>query len=172
MILYHFPDSCTEEFKEKYRGIPWSNDKENFARWCRGETGYELVDAGMRELNKTGFMHNRVRMVTASFLVKHLLIDWRLGERYFAQKLVDFDLASNVGNWQWAAGTGCDAAPYFRIFNPITQAEKFDKERRYIKHWIPEVDSKNYPKKMIDHKFARQRCLDVYKEALRQAEVL
>ena len=166
MILCHFPESSHQEFKLKYSQIKWRNNEVDFEAWCQGKTGYELVDAGMRELNETGFMHNRVRMVVASFLVKHLLIDWRWGERYFAEKLLDYDLSANAGNWQWAAGTGCDAAPYFRVFNPYTQAEKFDKNREYIKRWVPEVDTLLYPEEMVDHKMARERALRVYKEGL------
>ena len=166
MILCHFPASVNHPFKEKYSRIKWRNNEKEFALWCAGKTGYELVDAGMRELNETGFMHNRVRMVVASFLVKHLLIDWRWGERYFAEKLLDYDLSANAGNWQWAAGTGCDAAPYFRVFNPYTQAEKFDKKRVYIKRWVPEVDTPLYPQPMVEHKEARERALRTYKECL------
>lgn len=167
MILYHFPKSVNKEFREKYSEVKWRHHEEDFKNWCIGKTGYPIVDAGMRELNATGFMHNRVRMVTASFLVKHLLIDWRWGERYFAKKLLDFDLSANVGNWQWAAGTGCDAAPYFRIFNPYTQTEKFDKNHEYIKKWVPEYQSPDYPKPIIDHKEARERALRVYKEGIK-----
>ena len=166
MILFHFPHSANQAFKPQYDLIEWRNNEEEFQRWCEGNTGYPIVDAGMRELNQTGHMHNRVRMVVASFLTKHLLIDWRWGERYFAVKLLDFDLASNVGGWQWAAGSGCDAAPYFRIFNPASQTEKFDKELRYIRHWVPELGTPKYPEPMVDHKFARERCLSVYKSAL------
>lgn len=166
MILYHFPKSVSKEFREKYSGVQWRYDEEDFKKWCFGQTGYPIVDAGMRELNATGFMHNRVRMITASFLVKHLMIDWRWGERYFAKKLLDFDLSANVGNWQWAAGTGCDAAPYFRIFNPYTQTEKFDKSRDYIKKWVPEYESTEYPNPIIDHKVARERALKTYKEGI------
>jgi len=162
MILYHFPRVVDQPFKSKYAQIPWRNDPEEFGRWCTGQTGYPLVDAGMRELNATGFMHNRVRMVTASFLTRHLLIDWRWGERYFAEKLLDYELSSNNGNWQWAAGCGCDAAPYFRIFNPKIQQQKFDPENIYIKKWIPEIDSGSYPKPIVDHSFARQRALTAY----------
>ena len=169
MILYHFPKSVNHEFRDKYSGIKWRHDEEDFKKWCFGKTGYPIVDAGMRELNATGFMHNRVRMITASFLVKHLLIDWRRGERYFAKKLLDFDLSANVGNWQWAAGTGCDAAPYFRIFNPYTQTEKFDKEHKYIKKWLPEYKSPEYPGPMVEHKEARERALRVYKEGISPA---
>lgn len=167
MILYHFPYVQNRSFRAKYDGIDWRNDEKEFARWCSGETGYPLVDAGMRELNQTGFMHNRVRMVTASFLTKHLLIDWRRGERYFAEKLLDYDLSANNGNWQWAAGTGCDAAPYFRVFNPVAQQEKFDPEMTYIKKWLPEYGISSYPEPMVEHKFARQRAIDVYARALK-----
>jgi deoxyribodipyrimidine photo-lyase len=167
MILYHFPAVVTTSFKTKYDDIPWLNNSEDFERWCLGQTGYPIVDAGMRQLNKTGFMHNRARMITASFLAKHLLIDWRWGEAYFAKKLLDYELASNNGGWQWSAGSGTDAQPYFRIFNPYAQARKFDPEQSYIKRWIPEYNSKNYPKPIIDHTFARQRAIDTYKKALR-----
>lgn len=165
-ILWHFPKTVNHAFKPKYDRISWRNHEEEFEKWKRGQTGYPLVDAGMRELNTTGFMHNRVRMLVASFLCKHLLIDWRWGEAYFAEKLLDFELSSNVGNWQWAAGSGVDAAPYFRIFNPTTQIEKFDKQKSYINQWIPELQELTYPEKIVDHKFARERCLKVYKEAL------
>jgi deoxyribodipyrimidine photo-lyase len=166
MIIYHFPDTVDHAFKPAYDFIEWNNNEKEFQLWCEGKTGYPLVDAGMRELNETGFMHNRVRMVVASFLTKHLLIDWRWGERYFAEKLLDFDLASNVGGWQWAAGSGCDAAPYFRIFNPTSQMEKFDKQNEYIKKWIPEFNTIEYTLPIVDHTFARNRCLEKYKEAL------
>jgi deoxyribodipyrimidine photo-lyase len=166
MIIFHFPHSATSAFKPQYDRITWRNDETEFQKWCQGKTGYPIVDAGMRELNSTGHMHNRVRMVVASFLTKHLLIDWRWGERYFAQKLLDFELASNVGGWQWAAGSGCDAAPYFRIFNPYSQTEKFDKEEKYIRQWVPEYQTSAYPKPIVDHAFARDRCLKTYKEAL------
>lgn len=166
MIIYHFPDTVDHAFKPAYDFIEWNNNEEEFHSWCEGRTGYPLVDAGMRELNKTGFMHNRVRMVVASFLTKHLLIDWRWGERYFAEKLLDFDLASNVGGWQWAAGSGCDAAPYFRIFNPTSQMEKFDKQNEYIKKWVPEFNTSEYALPIVEHTFARNRCLEKYKEAL------
>jgi deoxyribodipyrimidine photo-lyase len=153
-------------FRAKYDGIQWRNNKEEFERWCQGKTGYPMVDAGMRQLNETGYMHNRVRMVTASFLCKHLLIDWRWGEAYFAQKLLDYELSSNNGNWQWAAGTGCDASPYFRVFNPITQLDKFDKERHYVKRWIKDLDKASYPDPIVEHKSARLRAIERYKEGL------
>ncbi len=165
-ILWHFPYSATKSFRPKYDHIKWRNNEEEFNLWCEGKTGYPMVDAGIRELNATGFMHNRVRMVTASFLCKHLLIDWRWGEAYFALKLHDYEQSSNVGNWQWAAGSGVDAAPYFRIFNPTEQAKKFDKSGIYIKKWIPELETFDYPSPIVDHKMARERCLKVYKEAL------
>ncbi len=165
-ILWHFPRTTKEAFKKKYDRIPWRNDEEEFEKWKTGQTGYALVDAGMRQLNATGYMHNRVRMLVASFLCKHLLIDWRWGEAYFAEKLLDYELSSNVGNWQWAAGSGVDAAPYFRIFNPMTQIDKFDKDRNYINQWVPEADTEDYVEKMVDHKKARERCLDTYKSAL------
>lgn len=165
MILYHFPHVVDQSFKPKYDRIPWRNDEDDFERWCRGETGYPIVDAGMRQLNATGWMHNRVRMIVASFLIKHLLIDWRWGEAYFAEKLLDYELASNNGNWQWAAGSGCDAAPYFRIFNPWTQAKKFDPKEEYVIRWIKEYPD-NYPVPIVDHEFARKRALEVYKKAL------
>jgi deoxyribodipyrimidine photo-lyase len=167
MILWNFPQvGKGQAFKPEYDRIEWRNDAEAFERWCQGQTGYPIVDAGMRELNATGFMHNRVRMIVASFLTKHLLLDWRLGEAYFAEKLLDFDLAANNGGWQWAAGSGCDAAPYFRVFNPRLQTEKFDKDLRYIRHWVPELDSFNYPRPMVDHDFARKRALEVYGKGL------
>ncbi|WP_221389990.1 deoxyribodipyrimidine photo-lyase [Dyadobacter sp. NIV53] len=166
-ILSNFPHvGRGKAFRPDYDNIKWRNNEKEFQLWCEGKTGYPLVDAGMHELNATGFMHNRVRMVTASFLIKHLLIDWRWGEAYFAEKLLDYDLASNNGGWQWAAGSGTDAAPYFRIFNPTAQAEKFDKKGEYIKKWVPELNSMNYPEPIVDHKMARERCLKVYKEAL------
>ncbi|MGV6831680.1 MAG: cryptochrome/photolyase family protein [bacterium] len=165
-ILWQFPTTKDKAFKAKYDRIEWRNAPEDFKKWCEGKTGYPLVDAGMRELNETGFMHNRVRMLTGSFLCKHLLIDWRLGEAYFAEKLHDYEMASNVGNWQWVAGCGVDAAPYFRIFNPTTQIQKFDKEHKYIKKWVPEYQELTYEQPMVDHKFARERCLKVYKAAL------
>ncbi len=165
-VLYHFPYVETKPFRQKYDAIPWRNKPDEFEKWCKGFTGYPIVDAGMRELNKTGYMHNRVRMITAGFLTKHLLIDWRWGEAYFAEKLLDYELASNNGNWQWAAGTGCDAAPYFRVFNPYTQSKKFDPEMKYIKKWVPEVNSIRYPEPIVEHKFARQRAIDTYKKSL------
>ena len=166
MILYHFPNVVTNSFKAPYDRIEWKNNPKEFMAWCEGKTGYPIVDAGMRELNSTGFMHNRVRMIVASFLTKHLMIDWRWGESYFAKKLLDFDLASNNGGWQWAAGSGCDAAPYFRIFNPELQAKKFDPNNEYIKKWVPEFKSTEYPTRIVDHKMARARALKVYKAAL------
>lgn len=165
-ILHHFPQVVNQSFRKKYDEINWRNNTVEFNAWCKGMTGYPIVDAGMRELNATGYMHNRVRMITASFLTKHLLIDWRWGEAYFAQKLLDYDLASNNGGWQWASGSGTDAAPYFRIFNPWTQQDKFDKNKVYIKKWIPEYGTEKYPDPIVDHKAARERCLKTYKEAL------
>lgn len=172
MILHHFPHVVNAPFRAKYAGIEWNNNMEEFELWCQGQTGYPIVDAGMRELNATGFMHNRVRMIVASFLTKHLLIDWRLGAAYFARKLLDFDLASNNGGWQWAAGCGTDAAPYFRIFNPYSQQEKFDKQFKYIKKWVPEYGTPDYAEPIVDHKFARERCLRIYKEGLAKAEMV
>lgn len=166
MILYWYPRSIDNAFKSEYDRIEWEFDEVQFQAWCDGKTGYPLVDAGMRELNETGHMHNRVRMVVASFLCKHLLHDWRLGERYFAEKLLDFELASNVGGWQWAAGSGVDAAPYFRIFNPTSQQERFDPAFEYIKKWVPEFNTPNYPKPIVEHKWARERILERYKKAL------
>lgn len=165
-ILYNFPDVEYSCFKPKYNRILWDNNEDLFEKWCEGKTGYPIVDAGMRELNSTGFMHNRVRMITASFLTKHLLIDWRWGELYFANKLLDYELSSNNGNWQWVAGSGCDASPYFRIFNPITQQKKFDPDFIYIKKWVPEFGTKDYPKPIIDHSFARNRTLSRFKKDL------
>lgn len=165
-ILWHFPHTVNASFRPKYDAIKWENNEDLFQKWCDGKTGYPFVDAGMRQLNKTGYMHNRVRMIVASFLCKHLLIDWRWGETYFAMKLLDYEQSSNVGNWQWAAGSGVDAAPYFRIFNPTEQVKKFDKELKYIKKWIPEYETFQYPKPIVDHKEARERCLRVYKEAV------
>ncbi len=166
MIIFHFPHSAKDSFKKQYDRIEWEHNDSHFEAWCEGKTGYPLVDAGMRELNSTGFMHNRVRMVVASFLTKHLLLDWRLGETYFAEKLLDYELASNVGGWQWAAGCGCDAAPYFRVFNPTSQQEKFDKKFEYVKKWVPEFGTSEYPAPIIDHKFARERVLSRFKQAL------
>lgn len=167
-ILYHFPNVTNESFKPAYDTIIWRNNEQEFERWCTGTTGYPIVDAGMGQLKKTGYMHNRVRMITASFLCKHLLINWRWGEAYFAQKLNDYDLAANNGNWQWAAGSGCDAAPYFRVFNPQLQTEKFDKDEAYIKKWIPEYGTDAYAKPIVQHSFARERALTAYKTALKK----
>lgn len=166
MILWQFPHVATRAFKPAYDRINWRNNVEEFNAWCGGRTGYPIVDAGMRELNATGFMHNRVRMIVASFLVKHLLIDWRWGEAYFAKKLLDYDLAANNGGWQWAAGSGCDAAPYFRIFNPELQAKKFDAEMKYVNKWVPEVGSSSYAKPIVDHAVARARALKSFAIAL------
>ncbi|MFA8433268.1 MAG: deoxyribodipyrimidine photo-lyase [Marinifilaceae bacterium] len=165
-ILFHFPQVVNQNFKPKYNGIQWRNNEQEFEKWCQGKTGYPLVDAGMRQLNTTGYMHNRVRMVTASFLCKHLLIDWRWGEAYFAKKLLDYELSSNNGNWQWAAGTGCDAAPYFRVFNPTEQLRKFDRSMQYTRKWVPEFDTPDYPSPIVEHKFARTRALESYKKGL------
>ena len=168
-ILHHFPHiGAGKAFRTEYDRIEWRHDEADFAKWCAGKTGYPMVDAGMRELNTTGHMHNRVRMIVSSFLTKHLLLDWRWGEAYFAQKLLDFDLASNNGGWQWASGSGTDAAPYFRIFNPETQREKFDKDFTYIRLWIKEFGTPTYPKPIVDHKFARERCLETYSKALKK----
>jgi deoxyribodipyrimidine photo-lyase len=168
MILWHFPQvGKGKSFKAQYDFIEWRNNEKEFQAWCKGKTGYPIVDAGMRELNTTGFMHNRVRMIVASFLTKHLLIDWRWGEAYFAQKLLDFDLAANNGGWQWASGSGCDAAPYFRVFNPRLQTEKFDKQLQYIRKWVPELDSLSYPKPIVVHEEARVRVLAAYAKALK-----
>jgi deoxyribodipyrimidine photo-lyase len=166
-ILWHFPNAAEKAFKPAYDNIVWRNDEAEFERWCAGQTGYPLVDAGMRELNETGYMHNRVRMVVASFLTKHLLIDWRWGETYFAQKLLDFELASNNGGWQWASGSGCDAAPYFRIFSPDAQTKKFDSKLEYIRKWVPEFGTASYPKPIVDHAFARERAVETYKKGLK-----
>ena len=168
MILWHFPRVVQESFRPEYDRIAWRNNEEEFKRWCEGQTGYPIVDAGMGELNATGYMHNRVRMIVASFLTKHLLIDWRWGEAYFAEKLLDFELASNNGGWQWAAGTGVDAAPYFRVFNPTLQQEKFDKVGKYVRQWVPEVGTPRYAKPIVEHAFARQRALDTYKAGLQR----
>ncbi|MHA7130809.1 cryptochrome/photolyase family protein [Algoriphagus namhaensis] len=166
MILANNPDVVDKAFKPAYDQIPWRKDEEQFKAWCEGKTGYPIVDAGMRELNATGYMHNRVRMIVASFLTKHLLLDWRWGEAYFAKKLLDYELASNNGGWQWAAGTGTDAQPYFRVFNPTSQLEKFDKDLKYVKKWVPEYGTDDYPEPIVEHKFARERALETYKEAL------
>lgn len=171
MILWHFPRLVNNAFKKDYDGIEWTNNEQHFQAWCEGKTGYPMVDAGMRELNATGLMHNRVRMVVASFLTKHLLIDWRWGEAYFAEKLLDFELASNNGNWQWAAGCGCDAAPYFRVFNPTEQQKKFDPDFVYIKKWVPEFGTSKYSQPIVEHVFARNRVLQAYKVALSREEV-
>lgn len=168
-LLYHFPESAQESFAPKFRHIRWRNNEEEFAKWCEGKTGFPLVDAGMRQLNATGFMHNRVRMVVASFLVKDLLIDWRWGDAYFAEKLLDYEMASNIGNWQWAAGTGADAQPYFRVFNPDNQIKKFDKQNEYIRRWVPEFGTSAYPKPMLDHNMARDRALAAYKKSIAEA---
>ena len=167
MILFHFPQVMSGCFKPKYNSIKWRNNEKEFELWCKGETGYPIVDAGMRELNETGFMHNRVRMVVAGFLTKHLLIDWRWGEAYFATKLLDFELSSNNGNWQWAAGCGCDAAPYFRVFNPSEQTKKFDPDLIYIKKWIKNFRP-GYLPLIVEHEFARKRVLEVYKQSLNE----
>ncbi len=167
-ILWHFPGVVFNSFKKEYDNIQWRNHEKEFEVWCNGNTGYPIVDAGMRELNATGYMHNRVRMIVASFLTKHLLIDWRWGEAYFAKKLLDYDLAANNGGWQWAAGSGCDAAPYFRIFNPYLQTQKFDPKLEYIRKWIPELDELTYPLPIVEHEVARKRCLDVYGKALKK----
>lgn len=166
-ILWHFPKVVGNSFRSEYDEIEWVNNEEHFAKWCAGKTGYPMVDAGMRELNETGYMHNRTRMVVASFLTKHLLIDWRWGEAYFAKKLLDFELASNNGGWQWAAGSGVDAAPYFRVFNPELQLKKFDPDLKYVKQLVKEYGTKDYPKPIVDHKEARERCLQAYKVALK-----
>jgi deoxyribodipyrimidine photo-lyase len=164
-ILFHFPKVVTHNFKSAYDGIAWRENESDFELWCQGKTGYPLVDAGMRQLNRTGYMHNRVRMITAGFLCKHLLMNWKLGEAYFAEKLLDYELSSNNGNWQWAAGTGCDAAPYFRVFNPETQLKKFDKDLKYVKKWIPEFDN-DYCPPIVEHKFARERAIETYKKGI------
>lgn len=167
-ILWHFPQVLHRSFKPEYDKIKWRNNEKEFEAWCNGNTGYPIVDAGMRELNATGYMHNRVRMIVASFLTKHLLIDWRWGEAYFAKKLLDYDLAANNGGWQWASGSGCDAAPYFRIFNPYLQTKKFDAELKYIRRWVPEFEQLTYPAAIVDHELARKRCLQVYSDALKR----
>jgi len=168
MILWHFPHVVGNACKPEYDKIKWRNNESEFEAWCKGQTGYPIVDAGMRELNETGFMHNRVRMIVASFLTKHLLIDWRWGEAYFARQLLDYDLAANNGGWQWAAGSGCDAAPYFRVFNPYLQTQKFDPELLYIRKWVPEFEEFTYPKPIVEHEMARKRCLQVYSDALKR----
>lgn len=165
-ILFHFPEVVTDNFNRRYDYLEWINGEQDFHRWCNGQTGYPLVDAGMRQLNQTGYMHNRVRMITASFLCKHLLIDWRWGEAYFAKNLLDFELSSNNGNWQWAAGTGCDAAPYFRVFNPWEQQRKFDKNLEYVNRWLPEYGTPQYMNPVVEHRFARARALETYKKGI------
>ncbi|MBL7738541.1 MAG: deoxyribodipyrimidine photo-lyase [Chitinophagaceae bacterium] len=167
-ILWHFPYVVGHAFKKEYDAIRWRNNEKEFEAWCNGMTGYPIVDAGMRELNATGYMHNRVRMIVASFLTKHLLIDWRWGEAYFAKKLLDFDLSANNGGWQWAAGSGCDAAPYFRIFNPYLQTKKFDPDLKYVRKWVPEFEELAYPLPIVEHEFARKRCLEVYTKGLKK----
>jgi len=166
VILFHYPKVVTNNFRAAYDGVQWRNDPLEFQKWCEGKTGYPIVDAGMRELNATGYMHNRTRMVVASFLCKHLLIDWRLGEAYFAEKLLDYELSSNNGNWQWAAGTGCDASPYFRVFNPESQQKKFDKDCLYIRKWVKDFDELSYPQPIVEHKFARERAIARYKAGI------
>ena len=166
MILWHFPHVVNGSFKKEYDNIKWRNNEQEFALWCTGQTGYPIVDAGMRQLNETGYMHNRLRMIVASFLTKHLLIDWRWGEAYFAEKLLDYDLAANNGGWQWAAGSGCDAAPYFRIFNPYLQTQKFDPDLKYIRQWVPEYEQLTYARPVVEHTVARERCLKVYKAGI------
>lgn len=168
MILHHFPHVVEGSFRREYDFIPWRNNEKDFKAWCEGKTGYPMVDAGMRQLNETGWMHNRVRMITASFLAKHLLIDWRWGEAYFAEKLTDFELSANNGNWQWAAGCGCDAAPYFRVFNPTEQAKRFDPEFKYIRKWVKEFGTPLYPNPVVEHSFARNRALETYKSGLKK----
>jgi deoxyribodipyrimidine photo-lyase len=167
-ILFHFPNVVTGNFRPAYDDNIWRNDEDEFIRWCNGETGYPIVDAGMRQLNTTGYMHNRVRMITSGFLCKHLLTDWRWGEAYFARKLLDYELSSNNGNWQWAAGTGCDAAPYFRIFNPETQQKKFDPRQEYINRWAEDINKPSYPEKIVEHEVARQRALSVYRSGIKR----
>ncbi|MEM6801370.1 MAG: deoxyribodipyrimidine photo-lyase [Bacteroidota bacterium] len=169
-ILYNFPHVVDRPFRPAYAEVPWLKDEASFEKWCQGKTGYPMVDAGMRELNETGYMHNRVRMVVASFLSKHLLLNWQWGEAYFAEKLLDFELSSNSGGWQWAAGCGTDAAPYFRIFNPESQMKKFDPKLKYVRKWVPEYGTPLYPKPIVEHKFARERCLEAYKSVLGRKE--
>jgi deoxyribodipyrimidine photo-lyase len=166
-ILYHYPETQDRAFKPKYDRIEWRNNEEDFEKWKSGQTGYPIVDAGMRQLNETGWMHNRLRMVVGSFLCKHLLIDWRWGEAYFAKRLLDYEMSSNVGGWQWVAGSGVDAAPYFRVFNPYSQTDRFDKDKKFIKKWVPEFESDKYPEPMVEHKMARERCLETYKDAVK-----
>lgn len=170
MILHHFPHAAFNSFKKQYDNIPWQNNEEHFKKWCEGKTGFPIVDAGMRELNATGFMHNRVRMIVSSFLIKDLLIDWRWGEAYFAQKLNDFDLSANNGGWQWAAGSGCDAAPYFRVFNPTEQQKKFDPKFEYIKKWVAEFGTSKYPEPIVDHAKARLTVIALYKKVLTESK--
>ncbi|MDO1448826.1 deoxyribodipyrimidine photo-lyase [Rhodocytophaga aerolata] len=172
MLLANHPQLEHSACKPGYDRIEWRNNEQEFERWCQGKTGYPIVDAGMRQLNQTGYMHNRVRMIAASFLVKHLLIDWRWGDAYFARKLLDYEMASNNGSWQWIAGSGCDAAPYFRVFNPNAQAAKFDKAQEYVRKWVPELGTATYPKPMVEHEFARDRMLKVYKAALTKQEMV
>ncbi|HXS35923.1 MAG TPA: deoxyribodipyrimidine photo-lyase [Flavipsychrobacter sp.] len=167
-VLWHFPNVVTHSFRKEFDNIRWRNNEKEFQLWCSGQTGFPIVDAGMRELNETGYMPNRVRMIVASFLIKDLLIDWRWGEAYFAEKLLDYDLASNNGNWQWVAGTGCDAAPYFRVFNPTLQTEKFDPKHEYIKRWVPENDTVSYPAQIVEHNEAKKRCIDAYNKAVKR----
>ncbi len=169
MILQFFPRVAQgDAFRPEYEKIEWRNDEKDLRAWQEGKTGYPIVDAGMRQLNATGYMHNRVRMIVSSFLTKHLLINWRFGEAYFAKKLLDYDLASNSGGWQWAAGSGTDAAPYFRVFNPTTQQEKFDTQNVYVKRWVKEFGTANYPAPIVEHTFARNRCLETYAKALKK----
>ncbi len=167
-ILHHYPETQNRAFKPVYDEIEWRNNQDEFEKWKTGTTGYPIVDAGMRQLNETGWMHNRIRMVVGSFLCKHLLIDWRWGEAYFAEKLLDYEMSSNIGGWQWVAGTGVDAAPYFRVFNPYSQTDKFDKDKKYIKKWVPEFNTSQYPEPMVEHKMARERCLETYKAAVKK----
>ena len=168
MILWHFPHTVSQSFKPAYDLIKWRNNESEFEAWCQGNTGYPIVDAGMRQLNETGYMHNRVRMIVASFLTKHLLVDWSWGEAYFAEKLLDYEMASNIGGWQWACGSGNDAAPYFRIFNPELQTKKFDPEFKYIDRWLPAYKQQKHVQPIVEHAFARERVLKVFKEALNE----
>ncbi|NWJ50826.1 MAG: deoxyribodipyrimidine photo-lyase [Bacteroidetes bacterium] len=167
-ILWHFPRVVNTSYREKFDRIEWLNNEEDFERWKNGKTGVPIVDAGMRQLNQTGYMHNRVRMIVASFLSKHLLIDWRWGEAYFASKLLDYELASNNGNWQWAAGSGVDASPWFRIFNPVLQSLKFDPSGAYVRQWVPEFGTPRYTSLMINLDLGRKRCLEVFKRAVQE----